>query len=65
MTKAAKTFEEELVEREAALETARAAKADDPEAWAKVSTDFAEWRRGLRELAGRPMGDPEVSTEEG
>lgn len=65
-------FYNELAEREEELEEARAHKDESDEArerWQYVSTAFAEWRREVRVLAGRPTGFDAavsaVSAEEG
>lgn len=49
-------FYTELEERDAALEAARAEKDTAPDEWVRVKTDYAEWRRSMRLLGGRPIG---------
>lgn len=49
-------FYAEVEKRDARLDAAREKKADDPAAWEKESREYAEWRRALRLLGGRPIG---------
>ena len=51
-------FYQELADRYAALEDARANRAEDPETYDRVQAEYAAWRRGIRLLAGRPLGGP-------
>lgn len=51
------SFEDELARRDTELEAARGNRHTDPETWDRVKTEYAEWRRGIRLLAGRPLGD--------
>lgn len=50
-------FDAELAQRDEELETARANLAADPETFELVSSEYAEWRRGIRLLAGRPANE--------
>lgn len=50
-------FFTELAERQAALDTARANRKEDPETYMQVQAEYGTWRRELRILGGRPLGD--------
>lgn len=59
-------FYTELADRNDALEAARAARQEDPARFEEIATEYAEWRRGIRRLAGRPEGPgASVTTEDG
>lgn len=58
------TFDEEVAQRESELEAARANKAADPETWDRVKHAYAEWRRGIRLLGGRPLGPEPMWTDD-
>ena len=42
---------------EEALETAKANREQDPETYAQVAAEYATWRREIRILGGRPLGE--------